>query len=130
MKKGANMGTKEPRIRTTEYVDGALCVVLDGRILSTNIPPYSKTFQPGVFAVKNWSENAEFAREALETGLFEDLGVAIPTGHVEAPVWRIIQSRTFQARQRYGTESDDTEDVTAEVDEEIARERRQRRLRA
>jgi hypothetical protein len=130
MKKGAIMGTKEkPRVETRQYRDGALCVVFDGQVLSTNIPPYSKTFMPGVFAVKNWSEHAELARKAADSGLFEDLGIVIPTGYVEAPVWRIVETQDRQARLRYGTEWDDTEDVTAEVDEEIAREKR-RRMRA
>ena len=121
------MGTKaRPRIRTAEYTDGALCVFLDGRVLSINVPPYSKTFQPGVFAVKNWSESADFAREALDTGLFEEIGVAIPTGHVEAPIWRIVDGPKFEAHQRYGTEPDDTDDVTDEVDEEIRRRPRHR----
>jgi hypothetical protein len=32
----------------------------------------------------------EVARLALETGLFEDTGKMVPTGHVYAQVWRVL----------------------------------------
>ena len=39
--------------------------------------------------IKDWSENVEFAEACFATGLFENTGRTISTGHVEAPVWRI-----------------------------------------
>ena len=39
--------------------------------------------------VKAWSENEEFSKSCLATGLFEDTGKRVPTGFVQAQVWRI-----------------------------------------
>ncbi|MDI9561611.1 MAG: hypothetical protein QM235_10565 [Pseudomonadota bacterium] len=39
--------------------------------------------------IKNWSENEWLASAALKSGLFEDTGRRIPTGFVEAPVWKV-----------------------------------------
>ena len=38
--------------------------------------------------VKTWSENEELAKACLATGLFEDTGKRVPTGFVQAQVWR------------------------------------------
>lgn len=41
------------------------------------------------FVVKSWSENKALA-DALRNGdLFEDTGLRVPTGFVEAEVWRL-----------------------------------------
>ena len=83
----------DSRIFETRYADGALCVMFTGEYgpqrLSTNIEGLSKKMQPGTFAVKNWSENVALARDAWASGLFEDTGITIPTGYVQAPVWKI-----------------------------------------
>lgn len=39
--------------------------------------------------VKTWSENEPVARAALASGLFEDTGRRVPTGRVEAQIWRV-----------------------------------------
>ena len=41
------------------------------------------------FCVKTWSENEVLVAPMLATGLFEDAGRRVPSGHVVAPVWRI-----------------------------------------
>ena len=41
--------------------------------------------------VKTWSENESIAKAALETGLFENTGKLIPTGYVNAQVWKVLQ---------------------------------------
>lgn len=40
--------------------------------------------------VKTWSENEDVARDALAGGRFVDTGKRIPTGFVEAQIWRIL----------------------------------------
>lgn len=79
----------DPRIQLDAYHDGTMLVMFEGVRLSVNIPPYSQKMQPGVFAVKNWSENEDIAKRAEESGLFQCVGITLPTGHVNAPVWRI-----------------------------------------
>ena len=58
-------------------------------VLSTNLAVYGATIEPDAFAVKTWSENTELAASMRDSGLFEDTGERIPTGYVQAPVWRI-----------------------------------------
>lgn len=43
---------------------------------------------PGELLVKTWEENERVAKQALASGLFEDTGKRVPTGYVEAQVWR------------------------------------------
>lgn len=38
--------------------------------------------------VKTWAENEPMREHLLATGDFEDTGRRVPTGHVEAEVWR------------------------------------------
>jgi hypothetical protein len=42
----------------------------------------------GEIFVKTWSENAGWFKKVLDTGLFEDTGKRVPTGFVEAQIWR------------------------------------------
>jgi hypothetical protein len=56
--------------------------------LTTNLPE-TPTLPPGEFAVKVWSENEPHIADILAAGLFEDTGKRIPTGFVEAHVWRL-----------------------------------------
>jgi hypothetical protein len=55
--------------------------------LTVNLPDHPLAINE-IF-VKTWSENEEFAKACMATGLFEDTGERIPTGFVEAQVWRI-----------------------------------------
>lgn len=55
--------------------------------LTVNLPEAPK-LAPGEFHVKTWGENEEVARAALASGLFVDTGRRVPTGFVEAHVWR------------------------------------------
>ena len=45
----------------------------------------------GEFFVKTWSENERIAEDALASGLFVDTGRRVPTGRVEAQVWRFAE---------------------------------------
>ena len=58
-------------------------------VLSTNLAAYGAKIAPDAFAVKSWSENTSLAAAMQASGLFEDTGEHIPTGYVQAPVWRI-----------------------------------------
>jgi hypothetical protein len=76
----------------TTYENGATAVVIkcvDGSplcILSVNLGDVK--LKDGEFLAKTWSENEDIAKSALDSGLFEDTGRRIPTGWVEAQVWR------------------------------------------
>jgi hypothetical protein len=56
---------------------------------STNLVPYGASVAGDEFCVKTWSENEALVAPMLATGLFEDTGRRVPSGHVVAPVWRI-----------------------------------------
>ena len=56
---------------------------------SANLVPYGAEVSSDEFCVKTWSENEALVEPMLLTGLFEDTGKRVPSGHVIAPVWRI-----------------------------------------
>ena len=90
------------RVRTqfAKYVNGRLAIQLVSAdscegilsagepvgMLTVNIP--SAELEDGEFLVKTWSENEDLAGGALASGRFVDTGRRVPTGHVEAQVWR------------------------------------------
>ena len=59
--------------------------------LTVNIPDESGRLQPGEFFVKTWSENELIGADALPSGLFVDTGRRVPTGHVEAQIWKLSE---------------------------------------
>lgn len=77
------------------YDNGRQAIVVEGRhqyngerigTLTVNIP--EATLGTGEVLVKTWSENERLAKDVLAAGLFEDTGRRVPTGWVEAEVWR------------------------------------------
>ncbi len=78
---------------------GAIAVELlldttqDGWTFSTNLVPYGARIADDEFTVKTWSENEALVEPMLATHLFEDTGRRIPTGYVQAPVWRLRDPR-------------------------------------
>lgn len=56
-------------------------------VLTVNLP--NEELGDREIFVKSWSENKEFAECAMKTGLFVDTGRRVPTGFVEAEVWRL-----------------------------------------
>ena len=78
----------------TRYVDSGRIALLakhngeDFAMITCNLPLY--VFQPGEFAVKTWTENA-WVPQLLASGLFIDTGKTIPTGFVQAPIWRMVK---------------------------------------
>ena len=80
-------------IKTNYYTNGRVAIGLRESgipyaIISINLPRDS--FEEGEFPVKNWTENEEITPFLLEhTDLFEDTGKTVPTGRVEAPIWRL-----------------------------------------
>lgn len=80
-------------VRTSTYSHGgATAVVLEcenGEPLATlSVNVEGAKLGEGEFLAKTWSENEEIAKAALDSGLFEDTGRRVPTGWVEAQVWR------------------------------------------
>lgn len=78
------------------YAGGNLAIELvstqDGErfgVLTVNLPESIELGQRGEIAVKTWNENQPLREPALASGLFVDTGRRIPTGHVEAEVWRL-----------------------------------------
>ncbi len=78
------------------YSDGNLAIEVvsaeDGErygVLTVNLPQSVDLAKNGEFAVKTWNENAPMREPALASGLFVDTGKRIPTGWVEAEVWRL-----------------------------------------
>jgi hypothetical protein len=57
-----------------------------GCVLTVNLP--GANLADGEFCIKDWSENERAAKAAMATGIFEDTGKRIPTGFVEAKVWK------------------------------------------
>ena len=47
------------------------------------------TLAEGEILVKTWSENEPSAQACLKSGLFIDTGKRVPTGYVEAQVWKL-----------------------------------------
>jgi len=76
--------------------DGPTAVRLDltdGEIfgvLTVNLPDKEHLLGRGEVFVKTWSENAGWVAKVLATGLFEDTGKRVPTGFVEAQIWRFV----------------------------------------
>ena len=55
--------------------------------LTINLP--HQPLKDDEFFVKTWTENEELAPWVLEkTSLFEDTGIAVDTGLMQAPIWR------------------------------------------
>ena len=81
-----NYRTKgEPIAIVLDDADDGECIA----ILSVNLPDAQYKLLPNEFFVKTWTENEKIVKIALESGLFEDTGIKVSTGRVEAPVWRI-----------------------------------------
>ena len=57
-------------------------------VLTTNLSDQPQG--EGEIFVKTWSENAVLREPILALGIFEDTGKRVPTGFVEAEVWRFI----------------------------------------
>jgi hypothetical protein len=55
-------------------------------VLTVNIPEAS--LEEGEFLVKGWSENEPIANVLRNSTYFIDTKKRVPTGHVEAEVWR------------------------------------------
>jgi hypothetical protein len=56
-------------------------------ILTVNLP--GEHLEEGEFFVKTWSENVELSKASFDTGLFINTGKRIPTGFVEAQIWKL-----------------------------------------
>lgn len=66
--------------------------------LTVNIPDAS--LGENEVIIKNWSENEFIAKAAFSTGVFSDTGRTIATGHVKAPIWKIIKLDEYNKLKR------------------------------
>jgi hypothetical protein len=79
-------------LRESTYADGSPAVLAtdaSGAPYATLSVNTGRPLAPRHVAIKIWSENEQVAAAARTSGLFEESGFSIPTGFVEAPVWRI-----------------------------------------
>lgn len=91
------------KIQTKDYGDGILDILKysNGRTairirgdegasiiatLTVNLP--DKPINKDEFFVKTWSENAQIAKDCMNSGLFIDTGKRVHTGWAEAAVWK------------------------------------------
>lgn len=49
-----------------------------------------KTLEKGEFIAKTYSENEQIAKDAMESGLFEETGKFVQTGWVQSPIWKFV----------------------------------------
>jgi len=87
----------EVTLEETVYGNGRRAIVASIRNEDGYIEPFGKLtinipkseLEDDEIIVKDWSENVEFAEACYNTGLFEDTGKKVITGHIQAPIWRI-----------------------------------------
>lgn len=60
-------------------------------VLSVNLP--DQPLADDEFFAKTWGENQHIRKPMLECGFFEDTGKRVPTGFVEAEVWRFTKTK-------------------------------------
>ena len=74
--------------------------------LTVNLPDVE--LDEGEFFVKAWSENKDTARALMEqTDLFVDTFKTVPTGFVEAEVWKFNNPKTLDFMDVYGAPKKD-----------------------
>lgn len=61
---------------------------LDGPFMTITVNVEGYMPPEGHVLVKTWSENEPYREELLKSGLFEDTGQRVPTGFVQAEVWK------------------------------------------
>jgi len=69
---------------------------------SVNLVPYGAEIADDEFTVKTWGGNEQFVAPMLAAGWFEDTGRRVPTGYVEAQVWRIKDAKLVPERHDEG----------------------------
>lgn len=73
--------------------DGSPAVQLydsDGPYTTFSVCVPGTALAPGELLAKTWGENMDLRAPMLATGLFQDTGRRVPTGHVNAEVWRFV----------------------------------------
>jgi hypothetical protein len=92
---------RETHVKLGQYPNKRLAIFLTDRsgmatgVLTCNLP--GERLGDGEFFVKTWSENEELAKTAMNSGLFVDTGRRVPTGFVEAQVWKLKGEGTKDA---------------------------------
>lgn len=80
------MANNTPAITLYTEIDGKVEPWLD---LTTNVRGASTMLEEGECLVKTWTENEPYIQPLLDSGLFEDTGRRVPTGFVEAHIWKM-----------------------------------------
>ena len=100
-------GYVELELQKAKYSNGRLAIQLIHIVsaelwatLTVNLP--EDELDDGEFFVKAWSENKDTAQALLEqTGVFVDTFRSVPTGFVEAEVWKFADPRTLDSMNEY-----------------------------
>jgi hypothetical protein len=78
---GTYSATGEPRYIIFDR-DGVSQAVLSVVIMGAKL-------EPGEFLVKTWSENTSIAAAVKAANIFEDTGKRVPSGFVQAEIWKV-----------------------------------------
>jgi hypothetical protein len=85
-------GGEQITLHESSYADGTPAILAtdaSGAPYATLSVNTGRPLAPRHLAIKTWSENEGLAEAARTSGLFEETAMTIPTGFVQAPVWRI-----------------------------------------
>jgi hypothetical protein len=101
----------ELELQKAKYGNGRLAIQLidvpSGEpyaTLTVNLPDAG--LDDGEFFVKTWSENWNVANALMnQTDLFVDTFASVPTGFVEAQVWKFADPKTLDNMRQYGRKS-------------------------
>lgn len=95
-------GTDFLLCESADYIDGTKSLVIryvnhpeDDTDLYTTLTcclglEHSSKLNDNEYVVKTWSENAPIAAHLLSEGIFEDTQWRVPTGFVEASIFRLV----------------------------------------
>jgi hypothetical protein len=100
-------GYVELELQKARYSNNRLAIqlihIVSGQLwatLTVNLP--EDELDDGEFFVKAWSENTDTAQALLEqTGVFVDTFKSVPTGFVEAEVWKFADPKTLDSMNEY-----------------------------
>lgn len=103
----------ELELQKAKYGNGRLAIQLihtesgePWATLTVNVP--NAELDDGEFFVKTWSENWNTANALMEqTDLFIDTFRSVPTGFVEAVVWKFADPKTLDTMRQYGRRYDE-----------------------
>jgi hypothetical protein len=87
-----------------KYPDGSMGLVVWGSdddpspICVLTVSLNTGPLPDDMYIIKTWGGNWSIARDVLATGVFEDTGVRLPSGRVEAQLWKWKGGRNGPSR--------------------------------